>query len=366
MRWDAGFLCGGAEFDAFWSALAGEAGSLRRGLFIAGRGFDPRTTVGATAVAQTGFPIEACRLIRLTNPQDSPDRPRSQEAANNEAAIREVFADASFEMHEVTVRDTGGRLIGSAQVQALFADRSWLAGFTDIIVDISALPTSVSFPLIGTLIAAFDDLRKQSESTFNLHCIVCENANIDENIVAEGGDVAQYIDPFRGRGGLAADPEPTTIWAPVLGEGQSAALRKIREVLGPHEVKPFLPSPSRDPRRGDDLIAEYHSLLFDTWEVEPRGFIYADEQDPFDIYRQLGELDAEYNQSLKPLGPVRTVVSAHSSKLLSLGVLLAAYEHKLAIAHVEPTGYSLEGAAVDLEANELFTVWLTGEAYVSE
>ena len=366
MRWDSGFLCGGAEFSEFWTALAADADSTRRGLLIAGRGFDPRTTVGPHALAQTGFPIDACRLIRQTNPQDSPDRPRSKEAAENEESVRELFGDANFDVVEVGVRDVNGRLVGSAQVRALFADRSWLTGFTDVVVDISALPTSVTFPLLGTLMSVSDELAKQRGGSFNLHCIVCENADIDEHVVAEGGDVAEYIDPFYGRGGLAADPDPAVIWAPVLGERQEAALRKIHEMLGPDEVKPFLPSPSRDPRRGDDLVAEYHSLLFDTWEVDSRGFIYADERDPFDIYRQLGELADEYGQSLKPLRPARTVVSAHSSKLLSLGVLLAAYEHTLAVAHVEPTGYSLDRSVVNPEANELFEVWLTGEPYAAE
>ena len=124
-----------------------------------------------------------------------------------------------------------------------------------------------------------------------------------------------------------------------------------------------MPFPSRNPRRGDELVSEYHSLLFDEWEVSPRGFIYADERDPFDIYRQIGELAADYAESLAPLGAANTVVSAHSSKLLSLGVLLAAFEHNLAIAHVEPTAYDVDEAAEDQEANELFEIWLTGEAY---
>ena len=200
---------------------------------------------------------------------------------------------------------------------------------------------------------------------FNLHCIVCENADIDEHIVAEGGDTADYIDPFRGQGGLASDPDPITIWAPVLGERQPATLRKIHEMLEPAEVKPFLPFPARNPRRGDDLIADYHSLLFEGWGVETRGFIYADERDPFDIYRQLGELADDYRQSLEPLGSARTVVSAHSSKLLSLGILLAAYEHTLAIVHIEPTRYRLDLERVNTENNELFSIWLAGEAYAS-
>ena len=126
-----------------------------------------------------------------------------------------------------------GRLMGSAQIRTLLTDRAWLAGFTDVIVDITALPTSVTFPLLGTLISAYDALRDEERPAFNLHCIVCENADLDERIVAEGGDDADYIDPFRGRGGLTAEAEPITIWAPVLGERQLAALRKIYEMLGP-------------------------------------------------------------------------------------------------------------------------------------
>ncbi len=263
--------------------------------------------------------------------------------------MRNLFPDASFDLKEIAVRDASGRLVGSSQTRTVFADQEWLSGFTDVVIDITALPTSITFPLLGTLIATYDDLVSQGRPAFNLHCVVCENADLDERIVAEGGDVADYIDPFRGRGELAAEPEPITIWAPALGERQAAVLRKIYEMLGrPAEVKPFLPFPSRDARRGDKLIAEYHSLLFDTWEVDPRGFLYADERARFDVYRQLGDLAAEYRRSLEPLGAANTVVSAHTSKLLSLGVLLAAYEHSLAVAHVEPTGYSLDEEAVNL------------------
>ena len=365
MRWEPGFLCSGPAFAEFWETLRVDGNSPRRGLFIGGRGFDPRTTVGPSALAETDFPVEECRLIHLSNPQDSPDRPRSPEAARNEEVIRELFSGSTVQVDDVSVRDSTGRLVGSAQVRNLYHHRNWLSGFTDVIVDISGLPTSVSFPLLGMLISIFDDLGKGEQVPYNLHCIVCENADVDEHILAEGGDTADYIDPFRGQGALAADPDPITIWAPVLGERQPATLRKIHEMLEPAEVKPFLPFPARNPRRGDELIADYHSLLFETWGVDAHGFIYADERDPFDIYRQLGELADDYSQSLKPLGSARTVVSTHSSKLLSLGILLAAFEHTLAIVHVEPTRYRLDLEQVSLDNSELYSVWLAGEAYVS-
>ena len=366
MRWDPGFICSGKHFEPFWGDLSNGPASSRRGLLIAGRGIDPRTSVGPNAIKRSGFPITACWLLRLLHPFDNPDRPRSKSAADNEATVRGLFGNTAFDVKEIQVLNENGRLVGSGQIRSLLSNLPWLTSFSDVIVDITALPTSISFPLLGILITISDNVRKANSATFNLHCIVCENPATDEIIVSDGGDVAEYIDPFRGRGGLAGQPEPITIWAPVLGERQSASLGKIYDMLSPAEVKPFLPFPSRNPRRGDELISAYRLLLFDTWQVDPRAFIYADERDPFDIYRQIGELALDYEQFLKPLGSTNTVVSAHSSKLLSLGVLLAAFEHKLAVAHVEPTEYRLQETSVSQEANEMFEIWLTGDAYETE
>ena len=247
MRWEHGFSCSGEEFDSFWIALAAETERTRRGLFIGCRGFDPRTTTGPLAIAGAQFPIAACCLIRLTNPQGSRDQHRSEEAARHEATMRDLFRNAEFHSEPIAVRDANGRLVGSSRVRTSFADRNWLNSFTDVIVDVTALPTSVSFPLLGTLISIRDALDRENNAAFNLHCIVCENIELDETIVSEGGDQAEFIDPFRGRGGRAAEPDPITIWAPVLGEGQSATLRKIYEMLGPAEVKPFPAVPFAQP-----------------------------------------------------------------------------------------------------------------------
>lgn len=362
MRWDPGFLCNGEDFRNFWTGLANEPGPSRQALLIVGRGFDPRTTEGPAAIAGSGFPVATCCLVRLTNPLDTPDRPRNPDAAENERIIRGLFPNV-VRLKEIGIRSPNGNLVNPGRIRALLSAEDWPGGFTDVIVDITALPTSVTFPLLGTLISIYDEVVSQGKKTFNLHCIVCENADVDERVVSEGGDTAEYLSAFRGRGGLVAQPDPITVWAPVLGERQREVLRKVYELLNPDEVKPFLPSPSRDPRRGDEIVSEYHTLLFDTWDVNPRDFIYADERDPFDIYRQVSELALDYQEFLQPIGKVNTVVSAHSSKLLSLGVLLAALEHGLAVAHVEPTDYTLDQSTTNTRPNELFEVWLTGEAY---
>ena len=298
MRWEHGFLCGGDQFTSFWTGLVATSTYERRGLLIAGRGIDPRTTVGPTALAYSGFPIAKCCLIRLTNPFDPPDRPRSQAAAQNETTIRQLFAGAAFEVPDIEVLNENRRLSGPVLVRSLVSYPGWVHGFTDIIVDITALPTSVIFPLLGTLVTLSDDMKRETCSTFNLHCIACENPQVDQQMLSEGGDYAEYIDPFRGKAGLAGESDPVTTWVPVLGEHRTPVLRKIHEMLRPREVKPFLPSPSHNPRRGDDLVSEYRSLLFDTWEVGPRDFIYADERNPFDIYRQISELAGDYERYL--------------------------------------------------------------------
>lgn len=112
MRWDPGYLCSGGEFEPFWATLAADNGSARRGLMIAGRGFDPRTTVGPHAIARAGFPITAYYLIRLTYPFDSPMRPRNRVAAANEAHIRALFTDHVVDLHEIPVLSENGRLLG--------------------------------------------------------------------------------------------------------------------------------------------------------------------------------------------------------------------------------------------------------------
>ena len=365
MRWEHGFLCCGDQFTAFWTDLATSSPPKRHGLLIAGRGIDPRTTVGPTALKKSGLPMAKCCLIHLTNPFDPPNRPRSQAAAQNETTIRQLFPNATFEILNIEVLNNNRRLSGPALVCSLVSDSGWENNFTDIIVDITALPTSIIFPLLGTLATLSDNMLRENSSTFNLHCIVCENPEVDQQMLSEGGDYAEYINPFRGKAGLAGESDPVTIWVPVLGKHRTPVLRKIHEMLRPREVKPFLPFPSRNPRRGDDLVSEYRSLLFDTWEVGPRDFIYADERNPFDIYRQISELARDYEQYLKPLGTTNTVVSTNASKLLSLGVFLAAFEHRLGVAHVEPTTYRSGSTPPDQDANELFEVWLTGEAYES-
>jgi hypothetical protein len=153
-----------------------------------------------------------------------------------------------------------------------------------------------------------------------------------------------------------------------MGERQKDQLAAIYDLVKPDEICPVLPSPSLNSRRGDDLVLEYQDFLFDQLRVEPRNFIYASERNPFEAYRQIRQTIEQYRDTLGPLGGSKFVLSALSSKLLSVGALLVAYELRsvkidVGIAHVDCHGYVIDAAATPAPwpSGELFGLWLAGE-----
>jgi hypothetical protein len=78
-----------------------------------------------------------------------------------------------------------------------------------------------------------------------------------------------------------------------------------------------------------------------------------------------------YREVLQPLGECKTVLSALSTKLLSVGALLVAYELKrvkvdVGVAHVGSQGYIMDDDPGDQGSqmqSELFGLWLAGECY---
>ena len=119
------------------------------------------------------------------------------------------------------------------------------------------------------------------------------------------------------------------------------------------------------------MLLEHREFLFDTLDIDVRSFIYANEQNPFETYRQIYETAQHYYHSFSALGGCHVVISPLSSKLLCVGALLAAYDlqsegSNVGIAHVENQTYDIENVK-DLEKEARlalpFTMWLTGECY---
>jgi len=375
------------DTDAFrWSTYVQAEGTDLRDLFemhfrepgrsvcyVLGRGFDPRMMLGLELVLPLNR-LGNCSVVLLefNEGENSPSRRYAGWAEENLDRLRDLVKSPNvIDTRSVAVLAPDGRRIGSRSAANLFRRPEELAEYTDIIVDSSSLPRAIVYPLLAKLLHLVER-SPQSSPSKNLFVLAAENAEIDSRIVEEGIDEdADYIHLFRsGAERMAASGEPK-IWIPVLGERQALQLRRIYDLVMPDEICPVLPSPSFNPRRADDLVLEYRELLLDQFRVEPRNFIYASERNPFEVYRQIRRAVLDYYRVLAPLGGCRAVVSSVSSKLLSIGALMAAYELKRArldvgIGHIEAQGYRIEDETLVRSLAPQSTVvglWLTGECY---
>ena len=260
--------------------------------------------------------------------------------------------------------------VGDQNIADVFNDSNLFADYTDIIVDISALPRGIYFSLIGKIQAMLDQF--YSESNKNFFIITSENATLDSHIKEFQPDSElSYVFGFRGGSELTSDKKQI-IWLPILGEGTAHQIRAAYEKIKPNEICPVLPFPSRNARRSDALLIEYHQLLFDELNIEGQNIIYVHEQNPFEVYRTLSQTIRDYNETLAVVKGCDIVISTFSSKLLSIGALLCAYEFKaqnqikVGILNVDSSGYEIDSEAMEnniIERSELFLIWLAGEPY---
>jgi hypothetical protein len=357
----------GGAFDSFWAEHGNEAG--RRVLFIVGRGFDPRASLGLVRLQEIArnCPIDVVGLEFLEDSAGSDNQQAHAAEANWKTITQTVENRGSARSHQVRFRSSDGRRIAARSAANVFADATALDGYTDVVADISAMPQVVYFPLIGRLIFFHDERLRTAENAPNIHIIVSEDPNLDTQIREHGVDeTAAFLHPFEGPFNLEARGGYPAVWIPVLGEGRTTHFDRIYDLVKPDEVCPVLPSPARNPRRSDDIVMEYQELLFDQLLVEPSNIIYASEYNPFDVYRQVHRTALQYHRVLGLIGGCRLALSALCSKVMSLGILLVAYELKssevqLGIAHIECEGYEIP-SDTQLEV-EYVGIWAAGECY---
>ena len=190
---------------------------------------------------------------------------------------------------------------------------------------------------------------------------------LDSKIRREGIDEkADFLASFGGRFDEESIPTPK-VWIPMLGEGRTLEFERIYDRVKPDEICPVLPFPAKNPRRADDLVMEYRTLLFDELHLDPRSFMHVSEQNPFEVYRKLRSAVDRYRDVFEILEGCRVALSPLSSKLMSIGALLVAYEmrganYRVGVAHIESQGYHLEEESTQSEVSGF---WLAGECDAS-
>lgn len=344
-------------------------------LFVVGKGFDPRMCLGIEALLSAGGDGKRDVLaIAFEEGESSPSVVYADLVESNWRKLQSLLGGkGTLSERSIKMWSEDRRRVGSRSAANVFSDISDFASFTDVVIDISSMPRNVYLPLIAKVLYLLDESPAvNSQQKPNLHVFVSEDPVLDKSIRDEEVDeAADYIHGFRGGLEMEATAGQPKVWLPLLGEDQRTQLIRIYDLVLPDEICPVLPSPSLNPRRGDDLVLEYRDLLFDLLRVEPRNFIYASERNPFEVYRQVRRTVLHYIEALAPLGGCKTVLSAISSKLMSVGALLVAYELRqqkieIGIAHVESHGYRIDGGpsvTIPHPQSELFGLWLAGECY---
>ena len=367
-RWKNYVLLRGDALDRFWTIRLHE--KPRTILFILGQGFDPRMCHGLSSMQTVLGPSSMdILLLDYNEGERSPSHAHESLVTQNIEKVTSLGRTVLNQKLQMWSGD--GRRIGARSATAVFQDAGRLTPYDDIVLDVSALPQTLYLPLIYSVLHVTDSARRAgAPSVPNIHVFVAENAALDRQIREEGVDErADYLHPFAG--GIEREARATVprLWVPLLGEGQATQLARIYDRVLPSEIVPVLPSPARDPRRADNLVLEYRELLFDRLRVEPRDLVYASETNPFELYRRILVTVLRYEQALAPLGGCETAISVLSSKLMSVGALLAAYELKQAgspvgIAHVEAQGFVMESDE-DPGETELYDLWLAGECHAN-
>lgn len=368
LRWSNYFLRKGPDAIGFWNEYL--KGTTKKILFILGRGFDPRMNLGINMITSAGKAEVKCILINFDEGPNSPSRDHEDLVRKNYEELRNVIDESRIKSISIRIWSPDGMRIGPYNA-ALSFDQSTIEECTDIVVDVSAMPIGLFYPIVGKLLTIVDKLRKENR-IINLHLIAAENAKLDEGIKVEGLDEdANYLYGFTGIIETEAAADSPRIWIPVLGKNQKEQLQKIRNLINPDEVSPVFPMPAKNPRKVDDLLLEYREFLHDNLRMESSNFLYADEQNPFGLYREICRTIIHYNQSLEPIGGCKVTISPLSSKLLSVGAAIAAYELKhmgsgVGVALVDGQGYRMDGSVApdaERQQSEIFTMWLAGECY---
>ena len=372
-RWRDYFLRGGNDFTLFWEDFLSEKRDL---LFLLGHGFDARMCECSESILSIGREgVRDALLIEYDEgAESSSHKYRAQREANG-VRLEALFAErGALSKRNIRMLSEDGRRIGARSIANEFPTINEFLRYSDVIVDISALPRGLYFPLLSKLLALFDQGLNGTPPP-NLHVVVSHSAEHDDQIVDEGVDeAAGFLHGFAAASfELEATRDQPRIWIPLLGKGQRLQLERVYELVQPDEICPLLPSPAHDPRDADNLVLEYRDLLFDQLRVEPQNFIYAAETNPFEVYRQIVRSILHYKKALGPLGGCKAVVSAMSSKLLSLGAILAAYELSqwrqgadrvdVGVGHVDTQGYRVLGTVPSEAKSEYYTMWLSGECY---
>ena len=329
-------------------------------LFIMGCGFDPRmNNIFFHFLEKEAFRQITCLLIDFPRGKETP---QDKLYLNNKSTLENKcnqYGVKVITIKDAHDKDSERRIIEIIrQLKQLNYDE-----FSDIVVDVSAMPRAIYFNICKCL------FNMSTRNKKNLFFSVSENIEIDASIVNIAGDEIYPIYGFGRNYTLEANWDKRTVLIPLLGEHHIDELEKIFINFKPVDVCPILPFPSINPRRAEEILVTHMDFFRRRGFAEPQNYTYADERNPFELYLIIRELIKNYQITLKPITDcVCFGIAALTSKLMSLGALLVGLEQPQDVSFYtsSPVDYQVENFIKLDELNkssETFLMWITGEAY---
>lgn len=351
-RWDPCISHRDKDARDFISEFFADAG--RRPLLICGAGFDPRATETARLLHAAATTRLSAHFIREDRPRPEPELLAA--ADSNEASLRALVTHN--EVHHVPIFSEDEKsVVAGRRIVEMFR-RCTLTGVTDIVVDMSALSTGVSFPLIRYM---YDRAGKHADFP-NVHVMVSTSTQVDDAVQTQLMDRHQSVPGFGEDLGLANSARRPKLWLPQLAKRAMPALDLIHRAYDFEEICPIVPFPARGCRAVEELVEIFRGQITESWAVDDRDFLYAAEDDPLDLYRTILRIDTLRRATYAIEGGSLTVLSPLGTKAMALGALLAALDRDLPIVYVEAQRYKMTDQA-NGEAFGLIHLWLTGQAY---
>lgn len=370
LRWSPYILLHGNELKVFLNEHF--VPDKKKVLFIMGKGFDIRMNIGIKRIVQANPSVDIdLFLINFNEGKKSNSLKYNDLVIENEKELLSIITGNKIINKNIDLWKGGSRhkrRVGGREAANLINNFSDIEKYSEIVVDISALPRGVYFSLIGKILSLIDN---KKDIKINFFIFTAENAEIDSNIIEKELD-EELHSPFGFNGGINLESSNSpNVWLPLIGEDKNLHLNRSNLQIRPDEICPLLPFPSKNPRRSDDIFRD-HFEFFEILQIGSQNIIYVPEQNPFEVYKKLVSTINKYNESLSLLGGCNAIITVLTSKLLSIGVLLAAYELKnkkdfnVGIWNIDSQGYEIKD--VDKmknlkEKSELFVTWLCGKPY---
>ena len=332
-------------------------------LFLLGKGFDPRMNNILKLFLENNPKQKLDGMaFDFPNEKDPEENKMLYEINSNQLTELKRLYGFGYEELRIDGNLPWDKRIAQMSRQVISKD---LSAYNDVIMDISSLPRAFYFN-IGK--ALFNKLDKDKSK--NLFFAVSENVTIDERI--KKTPVIDNIEPlvgFRSMSSRESTLDRINILISLMGDQNIDILGSIYNHFQPSDMFPVLPFPSKNPRHSDYLMLKYHDFFTEKQFTEPQNVTYADEQNPFELYRIVSNMIQGHQSTFKPISDhVCFGVALLTSKLLSLGALLVGLEYNncVTIYNVSSVNYEIEDASIFEQINnesESFLLWITGEAY---